>query len=754
MTPKPGDAAVELAAPPRAEVPRLEPVRGRRAPEWPPLEPEGEDEPSLGEYLAVLAGERRLVAAVAAAALLAGAAYAWLATPVYRADMLVQVEDKKKGGALGDLSALFSESSPAETEVEILRSRTIVGTVVDALKLEIGASPRRFPLLGEPLARRHRGPEPAGALPGFGRYGWGGERISLSRLELDPVVVEEPPLLVAGEPGRFELRSEDGRTLAAGAVGEVVRAPGLEIFVSDLAARPGTQFLLHRVAREEAIASLQAGVRISERGKKTGILQLALDGPDPARIAAILDGLARAYVRQNVERRSAEAEQTLAFLETQLPTLRAELEAAEARLEDHRTRAGGVDVTLETQAAVARSADVEKAIAELAVEIGALRQRFTEAHPVLGAARARLAQLESERTGVESRMRKLPEAELASARLLRDVKVANELYLALLDKAQELKVVKSGTIANVRVVDPAVTSSRPVSPRRAAVLALSLLLGLAAGVAAAFARRALTQGVEDPEQLERVTQIPVHASIPESRRQARIAAGDAGEGPPVLAARAPDDVAIESVRSLRTSLQFSLVDAPTQVVAITGPAPGVGKSFVTCNLAQVVAEAGKRVVVVDADMRRGHLHEALGGDRANGLSDVLAGARPWEEVVRKSALPGVDFIATGQRPPNPSVLLEGERFGRLVRQLAKAYDLVLVDTPPILAVTDAALAAARASVALCVLRAGRHPMREVSTAIRRFAQGGVRIDGFVLNGVKLDRGLGVRNAYHYQYSYE
>ena len=232
------------------------------------------------------------------------------------------------------------------------------------------------------------------------------------------------------------------------------------------------------------------------------------------------------------------------------------------------------------------------------------------------------------------------------------------------------------------------------------------------------------------------------------------AAGDVGEGPPVLAAQAPDDVAIESVRSLRTSLQFSLVDAPTPVVAVTGPAPGVGKSFVTCNLAQVVAEAGKRVVVVDADMRRGHLHEALGGDRANGLSDVLAGVSPWEEVVRKSALPGVDFIATGQRPPNPSVLLEGERFGRLVRQLAKAYDLVLVDTPPILAVTDAALAAAQASVALCVLRAGRHPMREISTAIRRFAQGGVRIDGFVLNGVKLDRGLGVRNAYHYQYSYE
>lgn len=746
---------MELAGPARPEPPRVEPLRPRRAaPEWGPLEPEGGDEPSLGDYLGVIAGEWRLVAAIAAGALLAGLAYAWLATPVYRADMLVQVEDKKKGGALGDLSALFSESSPAETEVEILRSRSILGAVVDGLKLEIGVEPRRFPVLGAAFARRHAGPEPAGALPGFGAWGWGGERIAVSRLEIDGGLHEEPPVLVAGAAGTFEVRSADGAPLAAGRVGEVVRGRGVELFVADLVAREGTEFPLVRTPREEVIAALQRDIRISERGKKTGILQLALDGEDPARIAAVLDALAGAYVRQNVERRSAEAERTLAFLETQLPVLRGELEAAEARLEAHRTRAGGVDVTLETQAAVARSADVEKAIAELTVEIGALRQRFTDAHPVLGAARARLERLEAERTGVEARLRRLPEEELASARLLRDVKVANELYLALLDKAQELKVVKSGTIANVRVLDAAVASSRPVSPRRPAVLALSLLLGLAGGVAAAFARRALTQGVEDPEELERVTGIPVHASIPESRRQARLAAGEAGDGPRVLALRAPEDLAVESVRSLRTSLQFSLLDAPTQVVAITGPAPGVGKSFVTCNLALVAAEAGKRVVVVDADMRRGRLHEVLGGERAPGLSDLLGGAATWEEVVRRTALPGVDFIATGPRPPNPSVLLEGERLGRLLRQLGKAYDLVLMDTPPILAVTDAALAASHASVALCVLRAGRHPMREVSSAIRRFAQVGVRIDGFVVNGVKLDRGLGVRNAYHYQYEYE
>jgi tyrosine-protein kinase Etk/Wzc len=288
-----------------------------------------------------------------------------------------------------------------------------------------------------------------------------------------------------------------------------------------------------------------------------------------------------------------------------------------------------------------------------------------------------------------------------------------------------------------------------VSPRRPAILALSLLLGLALGVAAAFGRKALDHGVEDPEEIERITGIAVHASIPLSPAQ-----GESEAAREVLSARAPQDLAVESIRSLRTALQFSLLDAPTRVVAITGPAPGVGKSFVTCNLAHVVAEGGKRVVVVDADLRRGRLHCGFGGERSPGLSEVLAGDAAWGAAVRRAVMPGVDLLAGGQRPPNPSALLASDRFGKLVAELASAYDLVLIDTPPILAVTDAALAAAHASVALCVLRAGSHPMREVSAALRRFAHGGVRIDGFVLNGIDLKRGLGARSNYHYQYTYE
>ncbi len=698
MAPIPEGPAQERGSPAK-----VQPLHGRKAPVPHALEPTSQGS-QLRDYLTVIAEERRLVMTIVAVVLAVGAAYAWLATPVYRATLLVQVEEKKKGGALGDLANLFFESSPAETEVEILRSRTMVESVVDSLKLDIGAAPRRFPVVGAPLSRGHEDEGgPAGALPGFGRFGWGGERIALSRLELGRAWRATPPVLKAGADGTFELSSK-GKVVAAGAVGQLVRGEGVEIYVSELRARPGTEFLLRATPRDELVVKLQEEVRITERGKKTGILQLALDGEDPVRIVAILDALASAYVRQNVDRRSAEAEQTLAFLETQLPALRGELEAAEARLESHRLRAGGVDVTMETQAAVTRSAEIEKAAAELTMEMSALRQRFTDAHPVLAEARARLERLTAQRGSVEGRLKKLPEAELQSARLLRDVKVANELYIGLLDKAQELKVVKSGMVGNVRVLDSGAASPKPVWPRLPAVLSLSLMLGLVAGVATAFGRKALDLGIEDPNVIERSTGIAIHASIPLSERQ-----GDIETRGAVLAAMEPQDPAIESVRSLRTSLQFALLDATAGVVAVVGPAPGVGKSFVVCNLAHVVAEGGKRVLVIDADLRRGHLHGSLGGGRSPGLSEVLAGEAPWTEVVRKGVLPGVDFLAGGRRPPNPSVLFERERLGRLLADVGAAYDLVLIDTPPILAVTDAALIAAHASVTLCVLRSGRHP---------------------------------------------
>jgi tyrosine-protein kinase Etk/Wzc len=713
---------------------------------------------SLADVLAVIADGKWIIATATAVTLFAGALYALLATPVYSADVLVQVEEKSRSmGPLDELSALFSETSPTEAEIEILRSRSLVGSVVDELKLDVGVAPRTFPVFGAAVARWRDGAGPSGAFLGLSRYAWGGERISVSRLQVPPALEGKPLTLVAAEDGAFAVHGPEGEPLAAGRVGAPGSGGGVAIFVAELVARPGTEFILVKDARDGALMRLRRDLVIAEIGKKTGIIKLELDGTDRHRIAATLDALARAYLRQNVERRSAEAEKTLEFLKSQLPVLKSNLDAAESALNVHRSRNGSVDLTLETQGRLERAVEVEKLLSELEVQRAELRQRFTENHPVLIAVRQKAAQLQAERSAIEAKIKQLPQAELDSARLMRDVKVANELYVYLLNKAQELRVVKSGTIGNVRIVDAALVPREPVRPRNGLVSVVALFLGGGLGVALAFARRALDRGVEDPELIEQRFGVGVYAAVPHSgrvtdlEREARRAKGKA---PVILATADPGDVAVESLRSLRTSLEFALVETGSNVVMIAGPSPAVGKSFVSVNLAAVLADTGKRVLLVDADMRKGRLHRLLGLERSPGLSELIAGTATADAAVRDTGVHRVSLLPTGHIPPNPSELLASERFRRAVAELSRRYDVVIVDTPPILAVTDAALVGRVAGMTLLVLRAGRHPLREIALAVKRLAQSGSRPNGFVLNDVMPRSGvLGSAYSYHYQYEY-
>jgi tyrosine-protein kinase Etk/Wzc len=401
--------------------------------------------------------------------------------------------------------------------------------------------------------------------------------------------------------------------------------------------------------------------------------------------------------------------------------------------------------------------EIEKVASQLQMQKADLAQRFMDSHPFVAAVKKKLAEVEAERAALNARIKTLPESELNSVRLLRDVKVSNELYVLLLNKAQELQVVKSGTIGNVRVLDRALSPLRPAGPKAGQTLGLSLVLGLALGVMTAFVRRSLNRGVEDPEVLESATGLSVYAVVPHSDLQAqhgrtrgRRAVVPAGS---ILAQREPTDPAVESLRSLRTSLQFALVDAPNRVIALSGPAPGVGKTFISSNLAQVLADSGKRVLLLEADLRNGMLHRIFGFQRQPGVSDVLAGGIRLEEAVHHLS-EHLDLLTAGLIPPNPSELLMSPRFAELIERVGKEYDLVIMDTPPILAVTDAAIIAGLAGVTLLVLRAGSHPLREVALALKRFSHSGVRPSGLVFNDVTRDSAqYGYGYGYHYQYDY-
>lgn len=221
----------------------------------------------------------------------------------------------------------------------------------------------------------------------------------------------------------------------------------------------------------------------------------------------------------------------------------------------------------------------------------------------------------------------------------------------------------------------------------------------------------------------------------------------------LLARDNPEDNAIEALRSLRTSLHFAMMEARNKIVMISGPSPEVGKTFVTSNLAVVLAQAGLKVLIIDADLRRGYLHTTFNLENENGLSDFLAGKAKRETAINKTGIDNLDFIARGTVPPNPSELLMHKGFGELLDWANESYDIVLVDTPPILAVTDPAIVGRYTGTNLIVARFMKNQVKEVEYTIERFEKAGIEIKGVILNGIERTS----RSSYsygYYSYGYE
>ena len=723
----------------------------------PPQVPPGE-EPTLARYVWTILEGWTLVATIFLFVLAAGAFYFFAATPIYHSDVVVQVEQKNKGLAVLD-DLLASGATPAETEMAIIRSRSSLDHVVDELALDLDVAARRFPVIGGAMARRYKGAGPAPLRFGPASFGWGGERLKIRRLDVPDELLDRPLQLTALPGGGFRLTDPDDQTIVEGEAGKLASAPygerTVEIFVADLLARPGTQFDVMRRRRSDVVTGLQKKLRVAEDGKLSGILVISLDGADPARTAAVLDAVANNYVRQNVERKSADTAQQLTFLESQLPIVKANVGEAEAALNKFLATHGSVNLSNDAQAVLARGVEVEKELTSLELQRSELNQRFTASHPTLASLNEKMAMLRNERATLNAKMKQMPEAEADSARLQRDLRVSNELYNVLLNKTQELRIVKSGTVGNVRILDPAVVSARPAWPRAGAVLALSSLLGVLAGIGGAFARKALAQGVEDADEIESGTGLAVYATVPHSETEDALVRGRrAGTTrQTVLAAIDPQDIAVENLRSLRTSLQFALVEARNNIITLSGPAPEVGKSFVSVNLAYVLATNDRRVLVIDADLRRGRIHRFFGLGRRPGLSDVLGGAVALGDAIRRTSDGGVDVLPTGSVPPNAAELLASRHFQALLEKVSHSYAYVVIDTPPALAVADATIVAPLAGVNLLVLKAGKHSMREIAACVKRFTQAGSTVQGAVLNDIRTTAGRYGRHGRYQRYEY-
>ncbi|HBC3380012.1 TPA: polysaccharide biosynthesis tyrosine autokinase [Vibrio parahaemolyticus] len=702
-----------------------------------------DDEIDLGKLFGIILDAKWLILCTVVLFSIVGVGVAILSTPIYKADALIQIESKSSGGIsamVGDMGELFSAESSATTEIEIIKSRMILGGTVDKFNLTTVASPNYMPIIGKGLARIQ------------------GEQISINvtRFNAPSYAVGIPLTLevVDAEQKAFKLTEDNGSVVLEGKVGELLEKNGYQFLATELVAQTGDSFTVSKISKLDAINKLQENLSISERGKQTGIISLSFSGEDRTKIQAILNDISQNYFLQNVQRNSAEAEQSLEFLKGHLPDIKTKLTASEDVLNRFRQENESIDLGLEAQSTLKVMVELEAQLNELTFKESEISQRFTQDHPAYKSLLDKRQTLLKEKERLNKQVQKLPKTQREVLRMTRDVEVNQQIYIQLLNKVQELNIIKAGTVGNVRILDSAQSFSKPIKPKKALIVVLATLLGGMAGVAFVLIRAAFHRGVETPDQIEQMG-IPVYASVPKSIQQLEFASKlkrnkSKGNNELVLLAEAnPADLSIEALRSLRTSLHFAMMEAKNNVLMISGPAPSTGKTFVSTNFAAVAAKTGQKVLLIDADMRKGYLQQCFGLRWDNGLSEYLSGKVAPSNIIKSTSIDNLNVVTRGQVPPNPSELLMHPRFKSFIDDMSAEYDLVIIDTPPVLAVTDPSIVGALAGTTLMVARFDQTTLKEIEVARGRFEQSGVEVKGVILNAVEKK----ASNSYGYGYGY-
>lgn len=704
--------------------------------------PQDSDEIDLGRIIGEILDHRKLIIAVTAVVTFVALVYVLLATPVYQANALIQIEQKQGNAILNSLSQMLPDSQPQSApEISLLQSRMILGKTIDDLNLQYKIEQKHFPVLGAGLSRL---------------LGLNEGSVDVKKLYIPNNGDESQDILLKILDERRYQIVTDNITIN-GTVGTLLNNNGISILIDKINADPGTEFYIRYETKLKKIDDLQKKFNVADQGKDTGMLNLTLVGEDPKLIREILNSISQNYLAQNVERQAAQDAKSLEFLNEQLPKVRSDLDAAEDKLNNYRKQKDSVDLTMEAKSILDQIVNVDNQLNSLTFREAEVSQLYTKEHPTYKALMEKKKTLQEEKAKLNKRVSSMPSTQQEVLRLSRDVESGRAVYLQLLNRQQELNIAKSSAIGNVRIIDQAITEPKPIQPKSLIVVAVGILAGLFISIGIVLIKVYLRRGIESPEQLEEMG-INVYASIPLSewltKNSSKIKLKK-NESEKLLAIENPADLAVEAIRSLRTSLHFAMMEAKNNVLMISGASPNAGKTFISTNLSATIASTGKKVLFIDADFRQGYVHKMLGGQNIHGLSDVLSGQSSVESVIERIPSAEFDYIGRGQVPPNPAELLMHRRFETLLKWASDNYELVIIDTPPILAVTDAAIIGRYAGTTLLVARFEENTAKEIAVSVKRFEQSGVLVRGCILNGVVKKASSYYGYGYnHYGYSYD
>ncbi len=667
--------------------------------------------------------------------LLASALYATMVAPVYRADTLLRIDSRSKDslapqlGPAADKAATDSKAQNVAGEMQILTSREVLLPVLSSVGADIE--------LGAGWQHRY--------LPVGSRHG-----VTVPRFQV-PASRHGQAFVLTVTAGQWTLADPKGAALAQGAVD--VNTPfaidGSEGRIEVRAARntTPTRLTVQQLPPLKAHEEVMKRLRVVELSRESGVLRITYEDQSAPKSSALLNRLVRAYLDHTVARKAGDGAQALEFVEAQLPAMKARLEAAERALAEYQQTSRAAPLNTESEALLRQRTDLERQAIELMVKRDQLSENLTPAHPELAAVLRQLGTVQSALARLTGQAERLPEQSREITRLQREVQSQSQLYGAVLANAQQLRVADRGWLANAQQLDRAMTPIEPARPRRGAVLSVGAGLGLVLALLAALTAHALQPTVTGTQELLARAVPPTLAVIPESAAQKRLMAGRMPDGSleelgthRLLARARPDDAAVESLRTVHMGLMLRERQMSTKVILITAPTAGTGKSFVAANLAAVMAETGRRVLLVEADLQKPGLHRMVAIDAmAPGLTDFLSGSRSLEQVVLRHPSAGFDVLMQGSRSHKMGSLLLSPALESAMEDLRQRYDHIVINGAPTSPTGDALVMGRYADLALMVVRAEQSLLAETRVALRRLQQGGVKLEGLLFNGVKRNR---------------
>lgn len=723
-----------------------------------------EDTIDLRELVFSLIAQWKLILLCVLLSIVLALLYLRVTPDTYSVDALVQVESPKGGASAALLGQELSNvmdtaglgQQIAQAEIQILQSRLVLGSTIKDLNLDIQVTPKIDSIFQRLISTSDFTTQ----------YSSRGVLINndSDQFDIQSFIVPQKFLnrslsLNIQDNKTFTLTDTDKEKIVfKGKLDQnniLSSAEGLWKITIFNSGNLKHDYIITKQALPTAVNNLLGNFTATEQGKQTGIINLSYQGQDKLQITHVLNVILQTYKQQNIERSSAEKEQTLKFLDKQLPELKKELDQAERQFNVFRQQYNTVDVSKESELYLTQSVTLETQKSELQQKQAELSAKYTPEHPAMQEINAQLGAINSKINELNGTLKRLPDVQRQYLQLYRDVEVKTQLYTGLLNTYQTLNVAKAGEIGNVRIVDTAIEPVKPIKPQKLIILILSIFVGGFIGVMAALLRKMLRTGIKDASQIENELDFPVYATVPRSPiQESRIKLLKKKKNIPILAVKNSDDIAIESLRSMRTAIHFALTNAKNNVIMIAGPAPEVGKSFISSNLAAILAQNNKRVLLIDADMRRGYLHKYFNAEIKPGLSEYLTDQATLEDVTHRSEVSGLDMITRGKSPANPSEILSSTQFQAMLEHLIPLYDHILIDTPPVLAVTDGIIISQYSGVNLIVARHAKTHMKELELTVNRFEQAGVKINGFILNDIQASASYGYGYGYNYAYGYK